>query len=379
VGGNNYMTRSGANPLLLNRLSSDGDILSLMKDGTTVGSIGTDSSRFKVKSNSVALYLENESNKKLVWGNVSSVPYFYPLSDNDTNLGYPTQRFKDLYLSGGVKVGSYATELLDGGLKFKFNGGAFIDQNTVGQPLTFRVSNASSIDTTTMTLDSSGNVGIGTTSPDYLLEIETASSSVAPKLGFRNTQAGTQIGMPANTNALAFFTGDNERMRIDSSGNLLHNCTSQVSGGQYSAHFTGGTKDGIALKNTNAGNTGSFLAFFNSSTALAGVISQTGATTVSYGTSSDARLKDVTGEARGLEVINELNPVAYNWKADGKADEGLIAQEVLDIVPNAVSGSEEDMYQMDYSKLVTPLIKAVQELSAEVDELKQQIQNLKGE
>ena len=46
-----------------------------------------------------------------------------------------------------------------------------------------------------------------------------------------------------------------------------------------------------------------------------------------YNTSSDARLKDVTGEARGLEVINKLNPVAYNWKADGNADEGLIAQE----------------------------------------------------
>jgi hypothetical protein len=41
TGSNNYMTRSGANPLLLNRLSSDGDILSFMKDSTTVGSIGT--------------------------------------------------------------------------------------------------------------------------------------------------------------------------------------------------------------------------------------------------------------------------------------------------------------------------------------------------
>ena len=92
-----------------------------------------------------------------------------------------------------------------------------------------------------------------------------------------------------------------------------------------------------------------------------------------------ARLKDVTGEARGLEVINALNPVSYNWKADGKADEGLIAQEVLDIVPNAVSGSEEEYYQMDYSKLVTPLVKAIQEQQEQIEQLKTEIQTLKGE
>ena len=81
--------------------------------------------------------------------------------------------------------------------------------------------------------------------------------------------------------------------------------------------------------------------------------------------------------SRGLEVINKLNPVAYNWKADGKADEGLIAQEVKELVPNAVSGSEEDMYQMDYSKLVTHLVKAVQEQQEQIESLKSEIANLK--
>ena len=96
------------------RLTTDGEIIQFRKDGTTVGSIGTDAGRFKVKSNSLALYLENESNKTLIWGNVSSVPYFYPQSDNDTNIGYPTQRFKDLYLSGGVYLGGTgAANLLD--------------------------------------------------------------------------------------------------------------------------------------------------------------------------------------------------------------------------------------------------------------------------
>jgi hypothetical protein len=104
AGGALYLAKNAPN-IYLNRLSSDGDIAKFAKDGTSVGSIGTDASRFKVKSHSLALYLENESNKQLVWGNVSGVPYFYPQSDNDTNIGYPTQRFKDAYLSGGVYLG----------------------------------------------------------------------------------------------------------------------------------------------------------------------------------------------------------------------------------------------------------------------------------
>ena len=97
------------------------------------------------------------------------------------------------------------------------------------------------------------------------------------------------------------------------------------------------------------------------------------ASATSYSTSSDGRLKNVTGEARGLEVINELNPVAYNWKSSGQADEGLIAQEVLDIVPNAVTGSEEDMYQMDYSKLVVHLVAGMKEQQTQIDALQSEI------
>jgi len=106
--------------------------------------------------------------------------------------------------------------------------------------------------------------------------------------------------------------------------------------------------------------------FFNANGTVGSIF--TSGSSTAYNTSSDARLKDITGEARGLEVINELNPVAYNWKADGNADEGLIAQEVMDIVPNAVSGSEEDMYQMDYSKLVVHLVAGMKEQQTQIEE-----------
>ena len=130
------------------------------------------------------------------------------------------------------------------------------------------------------------------------------------------------------------------------------------------------------LLNRDTSN-GTIAEFRKDGTSVGSVSVTSSATT--YNTSSDRRLKDVTGEARGLEVINELNPVAYNWKADGKADEGLIAQEVLDIVPNAVTGSEEEMYQMDYSKLVVHLVKGMKEQQEQIESLKSEINKIKGE
>jgi len=56
----------------------------------------------------------------------------------------------------------------------------------------------------------------------------------------------------------------------------------------------------------------------------------------------------------------------------------LIAQEVMELVPNAVSGSEEDMYQMDYSKLVVHLVKGMQEQQKEIEELKKHSHSPKG-
>ncbi len=172
---------------------------------------------------------------------------------------------------------------------------------------------------------------------------------------------------------LIFETASNaEAMRVDSSQNLLVGGTSSGQDDSFAVSSSGNITIARA-----SGSSRTMASFLNGGSTVGSIVTSTTAT--AYNTSSDARLKDVTGEARGLEVINELNPVAYNWKADGKADEGLIAQEVQEIVPNAVSGSEEEHYQMDYSKLVVHLVKAVQELEQQATELKKEIANLKGE
>jgi len=253
-------------------------------------------------------------------------------------------------------------------------------------------------------VDSSGNVGIGTDDVTDKLTItadsgdgitfDGISASAAAEqdvsdIKFINRRSsGTTVKAnikhitngTANGSALTFGTttgsGATERMRIDSSGNLLVGTTTSGFGND-----NGWTKEGAAVVQRHSSsepNGSTYIYFIHNSSQIGGIV-QNGTTGVLYNTSSDARLKDVTGSARGLEVIKELNPVSYNWKADGKADEGLIAQEVLDIVPNAVTGSEEDMYQMDYSKLVVHLVAGMKEQQAQIDALQSEINLLKGE
>jgi hypothetical protein len=289
-----------------------------------------------------------------------------------------------------------------------------------------------------ITLDSSENVGIGTSSPSALLDVAYGDyqNSGALRIGAdigtntSRTNSTRKIGIisaPHYTNAeddislimidsesdnclmsiggssasmnspsgIAFLTSSNaagtstgsERMRIDSTGNLLVGTTNSTFLNEgfrvFPTGSSGGTlvecfndSGGTALFVGRGGSNGTCVDFRRGSSQV-GTISVTTSAT-SYNTSSDYRLKDITGEARGLEVINELNPVAYNWKADGKADEGLIAQEVLDIVPNAVSGSEEEMYQMDYSKLVVHLVAGMKEQQTIIDDLKTRIETLEN-
>jgi hypothetical protein len=246
-------------------------------------------------------------------------------------------------------------------------------------------------------ISSAGNVGIGQTSVGHKLTVNASAfdgiqlQSGGSDCGYLGVNTDTvYVGAGSN---LIFHTGNagltngTERMRIDSSGKLLIGTTSSAVNDTGIKLNENGTcvftcnltseNENIIINNNNS--TGAVYKMdFRQNNATKGSIGCSG-TAVSFNTSSDYRLKEVTGKAKGLDVINKLNPVAYNWKESGQADEGLIAQEVMEIVPNAVSGSEEDYYQMDYSKLVTPLVKAVQELYEQVDALQSEIKTLKGE
>jgi len=89
--------------------------------------------------------------------------------------------------------------------------------------------------------------------------------------------------------------------------------------------------------------------------------------------SSDARLKEniVTLEDTSLGIVNEIEPVAFDWKADGRHDLGFIAQEVEKLIPEAVPTNDDGYLGMRELPLIATLWKAVQELNAKVEALSQ--------
>jgi hypothetical protein len=97
------VNRSGLTPAYFNRLSDDGTIVDLRKDGTTVGSIG---------STGGSMYIEgNPATGKVgltFFGSTIEPRDAGAASDGDVDLGASGSRFKDLYLSGGVYLGGTA-------------------------------------------------------------------------------------------------------------------------------------------------------------------------------------------------------------------------------------------------------------------------------
>jgi hypothetical protein len=102
------VTRDGANVVSLNRLTNDGDILTLTKDGGTVGSIGVDAFDNCTVASSRELILSSDrtvSRSYVLGDGGTSNGVFYPTTDNDSDLGQSGKRWNDLYLGGGVYLG----------------------------------------------------------------------------------------------------------------------------------------------------------------------------------------------------------------------------------------------------------------------------------
>ena len=89
----------GATPLTVDRATSNGTIIDVQKDGTSVGSIGNDGNDFYVTgsaANIAGIYLANSKAMPMKSGSVA---------DGQSDLGNSSYRWKDLYLSGGAYIG----------------------------------------------------------------------------------------------------------------------------------------------------------------------------------------------------------------------------------------------------------------------------------
>jgi hypothetical protein len=93
-------TRDSGYSILVNRLTSDGDLINFRKDGTTVGSIGTEGGDMAIGNGDAGL--------QFIDGTQSIRPFNLTTNariDAQVDLGMSTTRFKDLYLSGSVYLG----------------------------------------------------------------------------------------------------------------------------------------------------------------------------------------------------------------------------------------------------------------------------------
>jgi hypothetical protein len=295
---------------------------------------------------------------------------------------------------------------------------------TAGNAITF---------TQAMTLDASGNLGVGATTANSRLEVQASAGEIArfsTAAGYRlhvyanasgNSGSGIQSQnsdlrlstFDASTN-IRFFTGDGstetERARIDSSGNLLVGTTSQPAFATSRAVVAYGNADyafavvnsnadpyGMAMGYTGAAPNGTSNAFFycqdSGSTQRFSVRSNGGVYNYSANdiNLSDRREKTNFVPAKSyLETIcaipvQTFNYIDQNMEEDPGLTLGVVAQDVQAVAPELVTesnwGSRDapkmrlSIYQTD---LQYALMKCIQELKADLDATKAELAALKG-
>ena len=231
--------------------------------------------------------------------------------------------------------------------------------------------------TQAMTLDASGNLLIGRTSGVYRIDAAHASAGEIARFSYTGGSKSPCIAAIAQSDTVMFLDAQNsdntvalgirvsgaERARIDSSGNLLVGATSV--GASNSFAIEANTYGAGIVFNTSF-NGRAFAQFQYSGSGVGSIA--VNSTSTSYNTSSDYRLKNITGPVTNSGAyIDSLKPVEGTWKADGSTFVGLIAHEVQEVSRTQVATGEKDgeqMQAMDYSssEIIANLIAEVQSL-----------------
>jgi len=245
-----------------------------------------------------------------------------------------------------------------------------------------------------LVMDTSGNVGIGTTSPStgfsgsatpvlevsgtkpaiQVTETDVANSYIymgssggSSYIGMLGTALHFQVGATTNSNKMTILADG--KVGISKTPTTTYDSTLQIQPYDSASNV---------LELNQTATTNRYFAIFTNPNGAIGSIQGSG-TTTSYGTSSDYRLKENVVEMTGaLDRVNQLKPSRFNFISDAdKTLDGFLAHEVQDIVPEAITGEKDatdnngnpQYQQIDQSKLVPLLVGAIQELEARVKEL----------
>ena len=243
-------------------------------------------------------------------------------------------------------------------------------------------------------IDSSGNLLIGATSASGNSNLRVSSSTTRSYVMVDTTATtGAEAGVRMkasrdwytisdyDSGALRWFdaTAGSERMRLDSSGNLLVGTTS--TGNVNSNSFSVSTSSGyITVNHVNGTGSGTGYASFGYNAGEIGSITQNGTTGVLYNITSDYRLKNVVGAVTGAgERIDALKPIEYTWKSNGAATRGFLAHEFQEVYAGSVTGTKDavdedgnpvyQQMQASTTEVIADLVAELQSLRARVAQL----------
>ena len=228
-----------------------------------------------------------------------------------------------------------------------------------------------------MRIDSSGNVGIGTSSPGAKLDVSggvrVSANQEFSGSAYIYSYAGGSAGqvrvghyLDGTNNVLQMITGQAERARIDSSGNLLVGATT-----------TGYTDTRLVLSLDNStkwvtGPGAGIATRFYVSASNSGGVYLNGTAATSWTAISDERFKtDLLPIENAATKVASLRAVTGVLKSDEDKTRKafLMAQDVLAVLPEAVDTTNPDQLGLAYTEVIPLLVAAIQELTSRVQAL----------
>jgi len=193
-------------------------------------------------------------------------------------------------------------------------------------------------------------------------------------------------GVPSGTNRFLIFNGATQALTLDTSGNLLVGTTTNTNGSRVFARGTGGAttlaiqsstgdtaNPGLLIgKFDNDSTTSQILVRFtiNNNSGGSGQINANGASQAAFGSYSDSRLKEnIVNLPSQLASVLSLRPVEFDYKDGSGHQIGFVAQEMQEVYSDAVGEQNGFLTVTGWSKTEARLVSAIKELAARVQTL----------